>query len=1200
MRDASSNPNSDEAVLAEVVGALERQGSVVLDDYVRRYPHLAEEIRSLVRMQDAIADTRAGDDESVPAQLGEFRVRRLIARGGMGEVWEADQERLQRRVAVKVIRRGRISPQARDRFLREQEVLAKLHQTHIVSIHAAGEEGRLQYFVMPFIDWAALHHVVKAVRHEKTAQPDSETPSLAELAGRVAEGSQGQGPSRPAGDGDGRLEVTTEPHKGLPLGESAEGAEMSEPAATAPVRLSGEYFRSVAQVMADAAEAVQHAHDAGVLHRDLKPSNVMVDRSGDCWLIDFGLAGYRRNPAGNVAPGEGRSDAASEPAAVSGVMGTPHYMAPEQFESRADARSDVWGLGATLYELLTLRRAFDGTTEAEVRTRILSGGPPPPRAMVGNIPADLAAISLKALRREPGERYLSAGGFAADLRHWLNAEPTMARPAGLPRKAWLWAKRDKWRATATLVSTLAVLLGVLAGFVALLQANEEVEKRADYAEDLAQERESEVRLLQLQRSRYGLPRGWSKERLAEIQEHYKNGTQKARRKGRDEAAATLAGLDAVSYKTLLSDAGSLVFRKDGKRLLMGGVNQFSGAREKPGGVYDWDADKFTPSQLPPGMGPVAFSPDGTPLQLVATGAYTLRLWDADRQRTVRDFTVAPKLPPMPLAGDSQPALGLSADGRLVAASTILPEGKATLMVWEAVTEKEVLREAEKVEVMAFSPDSALLATGDKEGRVKVRSLKDPKEVTLFRRDRLEIQCLAFARDYIRREGTGRSGWLLAAGEVGGNITIWDVDRKLARTQCPGSTYEVTGVAFSPDSTLLASVGRNAPRVWDVVTGRLLLTLESKTTCTDVVFSPDGQYLVVSAIDVFGRGGGVEFYNLDYGRGVRTLRGLRGRVERISLSRDGRYLAALSHEMQLGVWNRASGQLLHVLEAPAIQWADNAAFAFSPDGNRLACVSWREAVWWDVGTGKAVGNCRLPPGLGNSLAFQSPDKLLLFRVETEDMKHSPDSGAPADKFPRVCRVHDLLAKDAEKPLYSLLGLVWFDTACPEDGSYFVAHGFVNTKEGRKYHYKAFESRTGKLLLDYEYDGKDGRGAAPMFHQGGKLLAFRHPGQEAGTFMEMPTGTPRGALSDDAAIDPAAEWWGRAPTADSSKQWFGVALYRRGTVGPVVTFSVDTISTGKDLKFDKTGTSFAWGTGDGTVLVYDLPKIRRRLASVGLGW
>src|SRR5262249_61297531 len=123
--------------------------------------------------------TRPQAEPDIPERLGEFRIVREIGRGGMGRIYEAEQERLKRRVAIKVIRRGRILPEARDRFLREQELLAKLHQTNIVAIHTAGEDGPLQYFAMPYIEGAALHHVVPTVWRLGTPQPGSKTPTLA-------------------------------------------------------------------------------------------------------------------------------------------------------------------------------------------------------------------------------------------------------------------------------------------------------------------------------------------------------------------------------------------------------------------------------------------------------------------------------------------------------------------------------------------------------------------------------------------------------------------------------------------------------------------------------------------------------------------------------------------------------------------------------------------------------------------------------------------------------------------------------------------------------------------------------------------------------------------------------------------------------------------------------------------------------------
>ncbi|MBI1918653.1 MAG: protein kinase [Planctomycetes bacterium] len=183
MSSPTSTQDPDERILAEFIAELEKRGSAALDEYVLRYPHLADRMRGLVGMGDVIDDTRQDFDESVPEWLGDFRIVRRLARGGMGEIYEAVQEHLGRRVAVKLIRRGRASEQARERFEREQKVLALLHQTHIIPIHVAGEEGRLQFFVMPYIEGAALHHVVQAARQFDPTRAGGSTPTLAEIAG---------------------------------------------------------------------------------------------------------------------------------------------------------------------------------------------------------------------------------------------------------------------------------------------------------------------------------------------------------------------------------------------------------------------------------------------------------------------------------------------------------------------------------------------------------------------------------------------------------------------------------------------------------------------------------------------------------------------------------------------------------------------------------------------------------------------------------------------------------------------------------------------------------------------------------------------------------------------------------------------------------------------------------------------------------
>src|SRR5487761_1422828 len=152
--EIDARPQPDEIILAQFVTDLDRDGDAVLEDYARRYPPLAQEFHSLAAMQRLLVAPTNRENPDLPRRLGEFFVLRRIASGGMGEIYEAIQQKLNRRVAVKTIRHGRVDPRTRERFLREQRVLAKLHHTHIVPIHTAGEEGALQYFAMPFIEGA--------------------------------------------------------------------------------------------------------------------------------------------------------------------------------------------------------------------------------------------------------------------------------------------------------------------------------------------------------------------------------------------------------------------------------------------------------------------------------------------------------------------------------------------------------------------------------------------------------------------------------------------------------------------------------------------------------------------------------------------------------------------------------------------------------------------------------------------------------------------------------------------------------------------------------------------------------------------------------------------------------------------------------------------------------------------------------------
>ena len=296
---------------------------------IRDNPQFTSELTEFFRAcqeVDDLVQPRSADEagEPPPERLGDFRIGKEISRGGMKIVYEAVQEPLGRRVAVATIRYGRVIPQNRERFLREQRVLAMLHETHIVPIFAAGRDGPIQYFAMPYIDGAALHEIVGTAQEWESAGRGAAMPSLQELAKRVLDKRNDSAAARSP------LETETVPRSRT---------------------LSREYFRSVARVMADVAQSLHYAHEHEIFHRDLKPANIMVDTDGQSWLIDFGLAGCLLGPDDQHGEGQ-RGDFDAPLTMTDDMLGTPAYMAPEQKQGVVrDPRVNVWGLGVTLYEL---------------------------------------------------------------------------------------------------------------------------------------------------------------------------------------------------------------------------------------------------------------------------------------------------------------------------------------------------------------------------------------------------------------------------------------------------------------------------------------------------------------------------------------------------------------------------------------------------------------------------------------------------------------------------------------------------------------------------------------------------------------------------------------------------------------------------------------------------------------------------------
>ncbi len=343
-------------------------------------------------------------------QLGDFRIVREIGRGGMGVVYEAEQISLKRRVALKVLRYGAAADsEAMQRFQREAETVAGLHHTNIVPIFAIGCENGVNYYAMQFI----------------------EGQSLAELVRNVSESIGLIGPISPIDD------------------KGPKGPKETNP------------DTAVANWGLQAAEALAHAHQRGVIHRDIKPSNLILDPDGRIWLTDFGLAKRIDDVSLSMA---------------GAILGTPRYMSPEQASAAKnpiDHRTDIYSLGATLYELATGKPLFEADSAHAVISQILTREPPAPRQVRPNLPRDLETIILKCLSKEAAQRYATAQSLADDLRAFVEGRAIKARRATLAEQAARWLKQQKHSvgvAAAAVTATVFVVTGSLVAWQTHSQA----------------------------------------------------------------------------------------------------------------------------------------------------------------------------------------------------------------------------------------------------------------------------------------------------------------------------------------------------------------------------------------------------------------------------------------------------------------------------------------------------------------------------------------------------------------------------------------------------------------------------------------------------------------------------------------------------------------------------------------------------------
>jgi tetratricopeptide (TPR) repeat protein len=434
-------PASPSSVLAELVDRLTAQlqagAAVDWDEEERQHPEHAAELRRLRPALGALDDlSRSGDDrlsgvapaaaaEPLTGVLGDYRILREVGRGGMGVVYEAEQVSLGRRVALKVLPfAAALDSRHLQRFHNEARAAAGLHHSHIVTVYGVGCERGVHFYAMQFIDG----------------------PTLADLLARLRRAAEREAASA------AERTIAHPPPEGDEAPAAAAETPLAAALSTERAGRGREYYRTVARWGVQAAEALDYAHQVGVVHRDVKPGNLLVEHRGQLWVTDFGLA---------------RIQAEASLTATGDLVGTLRYMSPEQALAKRvviDHRTDVYSLGATLYELLALRPVFGGSDRQELLRQIAFEEPVPPRRLERSVPAELEVIVLKALEKNPAERYATAQELADDLGRFLEDRPIRARRPGLVQRLRKWGRRYRL-AVNVAAACLLVVLAVVAGSV---------------------------------------------------------------------------------------------------------------------------------------------------------------------------------------------------------------------------------------------------------------------------------------------------------------------------------------------------------------------------------------------------------------------------------------------------------------------------------------------------------------------------------------------------------------------------------------------------------------------------------------------------------------------------------------------------------------------------------------------------------------
>lgn len=779
--------------------------------------------------------------------FGDYELLEELASGGMGTVFRARQTRLNRIVALKMIRVGQLASQTEvERFYTEAESAANLDHPGIISVYEVGEQDGQHYFSMRLIENGNLSRWIDE-RH-------------------------------------------------------AAGAEGG---------LNQEDQNECARILASVARAIHFAHQRRILHRDLKPSNILLDEQGQPYVTDFGLA---------------QQIAADSRLTASGTLvGTPSYMAPEQASGNRGAlttSTDVYGLGAILYEMLTGKPPFVGETPVDTVMQVLDSEPRKPSTRCA-VDRDLETICLRCLEKEPAQRYGSAETLADDLERWSKREPIQARRAGLIERAVKWSRRKP------LVAGMTVLLAAVAaiGFLAVFWQ-------------------------------------WDKtERALEL----------AHQTGIAEATARAPVLSPRRVLAHDDAVLSSVFSSDGSRVL-------TASHDKTAAI--WDAMTGDRIVLLEGhtavLSQAKFSPDERRILTVshdATSHYSyvdpvgsvLTSWHAGHRgdATARIWDAATGKELAVLAGHMADVTdaNFSPDG----AKVITCSYDKTARIWDAATGAQILQlDGHESAILSavFSPDGQHVLTSSLGMEYEFDSHESGGRSTssssVNEHDIARVWDAVTGRELFglrNRGSSSRTGavyspdgrWIATAAEQSRNVAVWDAASGNRVASLADHTHEVNRIRFTRDSLRLVTASSDATsRVYEVPNGTLVATMTGHDeSVLDARFSVDGRRVVTASAD-----GSVRVWETDTGKGLAVLKGHEDRVYSAAFSPDGLLVTTASLDGSAAIWRSATIQQLAV-NLSGHRGAVTSV-EFSSDGQRVLTAS-RDgsARLWDPVNGETL-------------------------------------------------------------------------------------------------------------------------------------------------------------------------------------------------------------------------------------------------------